>query len=290
MRRALVTLSIALAFAAGGAWAEPAMWTVHGARASAVLFGSVHLLPKGVDWEPAKLKAAIAQADEIWFELPIDGETALEVQRVAAGRGLLPADDSLFSHLNDAEQARVRATCQNLSLSCEVLARMRPWMADVTLSVAADMRAGALSTEGVEQQIAAEAPATANRRALETVSQQIGFLADPSPADQVRSLDETVKEIADDPGIYDRVLKEWLAGDLEALSHDALDPIAKTSPDMYRRLVTDRNRRWARIIGDELAGDRKIVIVVGTAHLIGPGGVPALLRKQGIAVDGPDAH
>lgn len=290
MRRALATLSIALAFAAGGAWAEPAMWTVHGAHASAVLFGSVHLLPKGVDWEPAKLKAAIAQADEIWFELPIDGETALEVQRVAAGRGLLPADDSLFSHLNDAEQARLRATCQNLGLSCEVLARMRPWMADVTLSVAADMRAGALSTEGVEQQIAAEAPATANRRALETVSQQIGFLADPPPAEQVRSLDETVKEIADDPGIYDRVLKEWLAGDLEALSHDALDPIAKTSPDMYRRLVTDRNRRWARIIGDELAGDRKIVIVVGTAHLIGPGGVPALLRKQGIAVDGPDPH
>jgi uncharacterized protein YbaP (TraB family) len=167
---------------------------------------------------------------------------------------------------------------------------MRPWLAETTLSVAADMRTGALASEGVEQQLAAEAPASARRRAFETVGQQIGFLADPSPSEQVRSLDETVAEIADDPGIYDRVLKEWLAGDSVALARDALDPVAKTSPAMYRRLLTERNQRWAHILGQELASGRKIVVVVGAAHLIGPGGVPALLRKQGIAVEGPDAH
>jgi hypothetical protein len=167
---------------------------------------------------------------------------------------------------------------------------MRPWLAEVTVSVAADMRAGALASQGVEQQVAAEAPATAHRRAFETVSQQIGFLADPSAAEQVRSLDETVEEIADDPGIYDRVLKEWLAGDLTALSHDALDPVAKTSPSMYRRLITERNQRWAKILGQALTGEGKIVVVVGAGHLIGPGGVPALLRQQGFTVEGPDAH
>lgn len=290
MKRACSVLIAAFALFSGGARAEPAMWTAHGAHATAVLFGSVHLLPKGVDWQPAKLKEAIAQADEIWFELPIDGETAAEVQRIAAGKGLMPAGDSLFSHLSEAEQARIRATCQALELSCEVLARMRPWMAEVTLSVAADMRAGALASEGVEQQVAAESPSGAVRRSFETVSQQIGFLADPPAAEQVRSLDETVAEIADDPGIYDRVLKEWLAGDQTALSRDALDPVAKTSRDMFRRLVTDRNRRWAQTLAAELSGDRKIVVVVGAAHLIGPGGVPALLRRQGFAVEGPDSH
>lgn len=290
MRRFLPGLVAILTLLAGGAWAEPAMWTVRGPHTTAVLFGSVHLLPKGVDWQPDKLKDAVAGADEIWFELPIDGDTATEVQRITADKGLLPTGDSLFRHVSDTEQGRIRAACQTLELSCEVLARMRPWMAEVTLSIASDMRAGALASEGVEQQVAAEAPSGAARRAFESVSEQIGFLADPSPAEQVRSLDETVSEIADDPGIYDRVLKEWLAGDLAALSRDALDPVAKTSPDMYRRLVTDRNRRWAQALATELSGDRKIVVVVGAAHLIGPGGVPALLRKQGFVVDGPDSH
>jgi uncharacterized protein YbaP (TraB family) len=290
MRRLLRLVCACLILAAGGAAAEPAMWVAHGPHATAVLFGSVHLLPKGVDWQPQRLKDAIAQADDIWFELPIDDATAQEVQRAAEGRGLLPAGDSLFSHLSDAEQARLRASCLNLGLSCAVLARMRPWLAEVTLSVAADMRAGALASEGVEQAIAAEAPASARRRAFETVAEQIGFLADPPPAEQVRSLDETVKEIAEDPGIYDRAVKEWLAGDLAALSRDALGSVANTTPEMYRRLVTERNRRWAKVLADELTRDRKIVVVVGAAHLMGPGGVPALLRQVGFTVDGPDAH
>jgi uncharacterized protein YbaP (TraB family) len=29
------------------------------------------------------------------------------------------------------------------------------------------------------------------------------------------------------------------------------------------------------------------VVVVGVGHLIGPGGVPALLRERGFSVDGP---
>jgi uncharacterized protein YbaP (TraB family) len=290
MRRLFSCFNSALSLVAGGASAEPAMWIAHGPRASVVLFGSVHLLPKGVDWQSDRFRQALAQADEIWFELPVDANAAAEVQRIATEKGLLPSGDSLFRHVSDPEQTHIRAACQTLELSCEVLARMRPWMAEVTLSIAADMRAGALASEGVEQQVAAEAPATAARRAFETVSQQIGFLADPPPAEQLKSLDETVAEIADDPGIYDRVLKEWLAGDLAALSRDALDPVAKTSPDMYRRLVTDRNKRWAKTLSAELSGDRKIVVVVGAAHLIGPGGVPALLRKHGFAVEGPDSH
>jgi uncharacterized protein YbaP (TraB family) len=291
MRLGLATFSVVLALACGGgARAEPAMWTAHGPHASLVMFGSVHLLPKEVDWQPAGLKDAIAQADEIWFELPIDDQTAAEVQRLAAGKGLLAAGDSLYSHLSVDEQAHLRGVCQNLGLSCDVVAHMRPWLAEVTLSVAADMRAGALASQGVEQQIAAEAPVTARRHAFETVRQQIGFLADPPAAEQVRSLDETMGEIVDDPGIYDRVLKEWLAGDLTGLSHDALDPVAKTSPDEYRRLITERNQRWAKVLGQALKGEGKIVVVVGAAHLIGPGGVPALLRQQGFTVEGPDAH
>jgi len=285
--RALWLSWLLLAPIAGAASAQPAVWTVHGPHATLVLFGSIHLLPAGLDWEPPNLTSAIAHADEIWFELPVDAATDSEAQTLAAERGTLPKGDTLFSHLTQDEAARLRKACASLGVPPALLGPMRPWLAEMALSIAQDMRSGAQASQGVERQISDQAPATARRRAFETVAQQVSFLADARDADQVSSLDETLSEIADDPGLFDRLLKAWMAGDQAALSKEVLDPMSRTSPDMYRRLITDRNQRWAATLSERLKGDGVIVVVVGAGHLLGPGGVPALLRARGYAVEGP---
>lgn len=52
-------------------------------------------------------------------------------------------------------------------------------------------------------------------------------------------------------------------------------------------LITQRNAAWVKTIRARLSGSGRTVMVVGIGHLIGPGGVPALLRAEGVAVDGP---
>lgn len=263
------------------------MWTVRGPHAVAVLFGSVHLLPPGLDWESPALKQAIAQADEIWFELPIGPATDRQVQLIASRKGRLPAGDSLFKHLTPEQVGRLRSVCASLGIPLASIAPLRPWMADVLLSVAQDMRAGARSGQGVEEQLSSQALPTTARHAFETVELQINVLADTSMSDQIGALNDTLAEISDDPGLFDRAVKEWLSADLAGLAKDAMDPIAKTSPNIYRRLVTDRNQRWADILSERLKGGGAIVVVVGSGHLLGPAGVPALLRARGYAVEGP---
>jgi hypothetical protein len=268
--------------------AQPPLWTVRGARATAVIFGSIHLLPPGLDWQPPALGLALAKADELWFELPIDELTGGEAARLAQSRGLLPRGDSLLNHLSPAERARLEAAGERLGLPARFLAPMRPWLAEVTLSLAQDGQAGAVAGQGVEQHIAAQAPPGVRRRAFETTGEQIGFLANASMADQVASLDETLGEITDDPDLYRRVVGTWMAGDLAGLQRDALAPLAKASPRLYRRLITDRNARWAAILARRLKGRGVIVVVVGAGHLVGPQGLPALLRARGLAVEEPD--
>ena len=272
---------------APSAVAQPPLWIVRTPHATLYLFGSIHLLPPGLDWEPPALTAALARADEIWFELPINDLTDGEAGRLAQERGFLPKGDSLFNHLSAGEVTRLDTAGGRVGMPEKFLAPMRAWLAEVTLDLAQDSLDGAVAGQGVEQQISLQAPPTAQRHAFETASQQIDFLASVPMTDQIASLDETLGEINDDPGLYKRVVQTWLAGDLAAMRKDALDPLARVSPRLYRQLITDRNRRWAEILERRLAGSGVVVVVVGTGHLVGPGGVPALLRAKGLSVEGP---
>ncbi len=281
-------LVAALALAAAPASARPPVWTVRGAHGAALLFGSVHLLPTGLDWRPPALTQALSKADELWFELPIDQATSAEAVRLASRRGILPRGDRLSAHLTVAQNARLGRVAESLGLPRSALEAMRPWFAEVTLSLLVDARAGAMVSQGVEEQIETLAPPTARRRSFETARQQIAFLADAAMADQVAALDETLREIEERPGAYGRVVDEWMAGDLKGVAADALEPLRRASPTIYRRLITDRNRRWAGALQRRLSRPGTVVVIVGMGHLVGPDGVPALMRAKGAQVEGPD--
>jgi uncharacterized protein YbaP (TraB family) len=166
---------------------------------------------------------------------------------------------------------------------------MRPWLVDLTLSLADDARSGGLASGGVEAKLQEEAPGTVRRHALETASQQVSFLAAGSLSEQVGALDETVRELTTDPDIYARTVAEWMAGDLGGLRRDVLSTMKAASPRAYRRLIANRNRRWAVVLERVARRSRGVtVVVVGAGHLIGPDGLPAMLRARGLRVDGPD--
>ena len=83
MKRFVLALAAAVLLAAP-ARAAPPVWVVKDADSELVLFGSVHVLPPGLAWEPAGLKAAVARADDLWFELPVDAATEAETARLAS--------------------------------------------------------------------------------------------------------------------------------------------------------------------------------------------------------------
>ena len=285
--RLFLGLIAVLLFSGGEANARPPLWVVKGRHSTIYLFGSVHLLPPGLDWAPPRLLEALPKAKEIWFELPIDETTDVAAAKLSLSQGYLPAGDSLSNHLAPDQDARLRRVCDLLGLPRDAVEALRPWLAEVTLSLKDDERAGASASGGVEQQLQSLAPASAKRHAFETPGEQIAFLAGAALSDQVASLDETLHEIEDQPQAYRRVVDGWMAGDLDELDADALEPLRRASPALYRRLISDRNARWARRVERRLSGSGVVVVVVGAGHLIGPEGVPARLRAAGVTVEGP---
>jgi uncharacterized protein YbaP (TraB family) len=267
--------------------AKPPVWVIRDADSTIVLFGSVHILDKGRDWRPKVLDDAIANADDIWFEIPLDDAAQLRAQQLAIKRGLLPPGKSLSAMLPPADRKRLAAAAEKYRLPMAQLDHLQPWMADVTLSNAFLGSQGGMATEGVEQVLEHSVPPKVPRKSFEQPEEQVAMLADASPAAQLAGLRDTLRSLNDDPGEYRRLVDLWMKADVKGIDREAVAPLRKASPEIFATLITRRNAKWVDMIQQRLKGSGETVIVVGAGHLVGKGGVPALLRARGIKVEGP---
>ena len=286
MRALLASLAAAFCVALP-ARAEPPVWVVKDADSEIVLFGSVHVLPPGLTWRPAALDAALTRADDLWFELPMDPATQAQVGSLAGYLGVLPPGKSLFTLLPPADARKLMAVADAYGVDKASLTRLEPWLAEVALAGAAYAKAGASTGNGVELTISAATPDTVKRQAFETPADQMRFFDEAPLAEQIASLRETIAELERDPEAYMKLVRAWMAGDTAGLDREALEPMRKAAPGMFRRLVTDRNEAWLKTLDARLKGRGRTVVVVGVGHLVGAGGLPARLRALGYSVTGP---
>ena len=267
--------------------ALPPVWVVKGRDSTIVLFGSVHLLPPGTEWRPDALKQALAKADEVWFEAPMDSEGLAEATKDAQAKGYLPAGQSLRPMLSEGGRQRLAAAAKLLGVPVEQFDPLRPWFAELLIEDGLFKVIGVDGSDGVEEQLWAGLSPAAKRVTLETPEQQIGFFADAPMTEQLASLEQTLKDAPHAKRDYDKLLKAWLGSDIRGLDQEVVEPLKKSSPVLYERVVSQRNARWVQALDERLKGKGRTVMVVGMGHLIGPDSVPARLRAQGVEVDGP---
>ncbi len=268
--------------------ADPPLWRVSGPHVQVDLFGSIHLLSDATRWKTPALAAELAKVDAVWFEIPLGATAEADAAKMMQSKGLLPAGQTLSALLPPALGARVQAQARREGLDPAVLERLKPWLAELELTIVFYQRQGYSEALGVESQIDASAPPTARREAFETLADQVDLFADEPVGEQVASLKETLDEIDTDPGVFNRAAEAWRRGDVKALAAEVIDPMRKEDEGLYRRVLMDRNRRFeARIEQIVRNGSGRVFVVVGAGHLVGPDGVPALLRRDGLQVEGP---
>ncbi len=286
-RTHIMALGGLMALMAGPSLALPPMWIVKDADSELVLFGSVHVLPVELDWQPPRLSSALRKADDVWFELPIDPATQSRVAQIALEKGLLPKGVHLRQKLSAAARARLDRVAVRAGIRSEQLEPFKPWLAEASLSVADFHQQGARAQEGVEQVLSTQLGPDVQRRAFETPEQQIDVLANVSEAEQIVSFEDTLKRMDEEPDTYETLISSWMAADLAALEREALLPVREQTPKLYKALIRDRNQRWIEVIKNRLAGHGRTVVIVGVGHLLGKEGVPERLRRLGYQVEGP---
>lgn len=258
------------------------MWLIEGEKNRVYLLGSVHLLRKQDHPLPAVLDAAYADAEALVMELDLDDIDPLALQAETNRLGMLRDGTTLQDSLGAKKFAIASAAAQELEIPLDLLAQTEPWFAAITVEQLVLMRIGFNPLYGIEMHMAMKASQDAKPiTGLETVDEQLAFLDGLSPDAQGDLLLQTLAEGRNAEEEMGRLVDAWRRGDTRFLEQNMLAQMQE-SEELYDAIVVRRNEAWLDDIVALLDDDDDYLVIVGTLHLIGPDGVPALLEKQGI--------
>src|SRR6185369_2479248 len=118
---------------------------------------------------------------------------------------------------------------------------------------------------------------------LETAADQVealGGLSEPANDALVQAALDDVAGLR--PMLRDLV-RAWKGGELDRLIGLVNGSFADR-PEVYQRVLVDRNARWIPKIEELMAGDVPALVIVGTGHLVGRDSVVAMLEAKGYVV------
>jgi uncharacterized protein YbaP (TraB family) len=244
----------------------------------------VHLLPSEAHWSSPELDKALEKSQRLSIELIDDDAATMQPLVLKLG---LDAAHPLSSKLDAADQEKLKQAVATAQLpgGVNTLQPMRPWLAALTLAIAPLVQAGMSPDLGVDKLLKHRMQEAGKPvDGLETAEQQISMLATMSEPMQLDFLRQTFIDVADGPDKLRELISAWKNGDVATIARLADDDLRQQSPELYQRLIVDRNKAWAKTIAQRMQQPGVSFIAVGAGHLAGPDSLQVQLQARGITV------
>jgi uncharacterized protein YbaP (TraB family) len=279
MVSALLWWSLSLATDAGESLHT--FWSVKGRHNTVYLLGSVHMLKPADSALPAEALHAYADSKLLVMELDLNDISADQLLVASQQRATLPPGQTLAGVLGPQLYSRFASQMQGDGVQPELLDHSQPWFAALMLEQMELAKSGFEPAAGIDEQFAQLAHADHKPViGLETIDEQLAIFAN-LPLDQQRQyLSSTLDDSGTDASDTQAIVLAWQHGDLARLEQ-LLREGSSDSPELYRMLTTERNRKWLPKIIGLLNDDDNCLVIVGAMHLIGHDGVVELLQRQG---------
>lgn len=262
----------------------PLMWVVKDADSTVYLLGSIHLLKPDMQWQDARIITAMAQSREMWLEIANLDDQA------AAGQAFLKhainPKGNLTEGMSEADIARLNLALDQHGIPMAQARNLKPWAVGLLITVKSMVDAGYDPNSGVDKTLLDQAKAAGKPvKGFETIEQQMGFFGSFDEETSRQFLIDVLNQEEEGKALLETMLTAWYTGDEATLEKIFTEEMMVKTPKLYDVLLKGRNRNWVPQIEQILSGSGTSLIVVGTGHLVGPDGVPTLLKAKGIRVD-----
>jgi uncharacterized protein YbaP (TraB family) len=242
------------------------------------MFGTIHALPDGSAWRTPAIVEVLQRADLLVVEisdLSGRGNAAAIYSALAMSPGLPPLSQRVPPEL----RTQLDELMQRGGIAGSELDGHETWAAAITL---AQVDATGDPANGVDRALI-EASRPRAVRQLEGLRGQLAIFDRLPEANQRTMLAAVVRESGRVRADPKRLQRAWLAGDAAMIEQSTREGFL-ADPALREALLTGRNRRWAKAIVPMLGKAPRPLIAVGTAHLVGPEGLAAMLGAEGYTI------
>jgi uncharacterized protein YbaP (TraB family) len=264
---------------------KSSLWKVVSKNSTVYLLGSVHLLKSNAYPLSQAIEQAFHESNRLVLEVNMDSLNSPDSQQMVLSKALLPEGKTLDQILSPATVQAVREKVETLGLDIEALKRMKPWFLSLSLVAMKMQQLGYDAQHGVDRHFFDRArKAKKEVLGLETAEFQISLLDSLPAKTQEESLLQTLKELDQFEKEFDQIVRAWAAGEEKQLDRLLLESF-KEYPDVYAKLINERNQNWLPKIEGYFVSGSKTLIVVGAAHLVGRDGLVQILKQKGYSLE-----
>jgi uncharacterized protein YbaP (TraB family) len=262
--------------------ASSCVWKVSGpGGATLYLGGSVHAL-RSTDYPlPPAYNRAFDASTRLACEVDAKDLSGSGTSLMQAGR--YPKGDSLKNHVDPRTYAYLRRLFALLKIPEEKFSKYKPWLLVILLD--SPSRQGLSEDLGVDEFLM--------RRARANAKPVFGLESSREHSQIFSGLNDRQSEalllltfIPQEHGSQEhaQTMSAWRRGDADMLARITNDSF-RDFPSFGDRLLGGRNRNWVPKIEAYLRSGQTYFVVVGAAHIGGPGGLLALLRGRGYQIE-----
>jgi len=260
------------------------LWTVETQSNKIYLLGSLHFLKQDDYPLPVSIKRAYADSQILVFETDIDAMQDPAVLAKMMELGMYSEGQNLLQNIDGSTRQLLEKKLAEFGLPIEAFFRFKPWFVALQIETVQLLQMGFSPQYGIDIYFFNKAKTAGKEvRFLESTEFQINLLGKMVEQDQNAFLKQTLKELEFADELAGGLVKFWKAGDADRL-HDLLSKSFKDYPDLYDRLLIQRNKNWVKEIEGAMRKNKNALFVVGAGHLVGPDSVVDLLKKKGYQV------
>ena len=258
------------------------LWRASSGDRSVYILGSIHFMKADAYPLSSAIERAFDSVGLVVFETDIDQMGKAAGSLFVAG--MLEGDTTFADVVPKELYDEVSQRLDDLDMGIGIYKKMKPWMVALGLTSYELMRAGYLSTEGIDTHFSSRAKdADKLQEGLETAEYQVSLFAEMSAEESVEFLQYTLTELDTMIPLVEEIVTAWKIGDSVRIEELLVDGF-EDHEALFDRLVTERNLRWLPRIEELFEGDVDAMVVVGSLHLVGEQGLIQLLKAKGYKV------
>lgn len=278
-------LAITLLLTVFPAFAGTSLYEISKGGQKIYLGGTIHVLRNSDYPLPAEFEQAYEKAQILVLETDLEKSNSPEFGQQLAQAFMYPNGKNLVQDLRPKLWQALQAYADKNQFPLDQMGRFKAVFVSLTMAITEMQKRGYGLGQGVDtyffqKAVRAQKPV----QELESTAEILAQMKTLTSLDANQVIESALHDVKKMDQALGAALAYWRAGELEKLDRELAADMRRETPEVYQRLLVDRNQAWLPKIEKLFATPDIELVLVGALHLPANEGLLAQLRARGYQV------